>query len=189
MTCTITVSQFDRLNAALTNAKHIAAEQVRIAKADAETRAELLELFLEIGLDNKSVPGLTTAVTTTVNINEKAAFDWAMQDENYLHAAPIVNVKAAATGSVLALFKDDAKRAGVFELNKTGYKKAVREGMFVGIPFDGIVESISVKLKEEDIQTGPALLGKFNIVTDDEAEGRKGIAEMQQVAAELAEAV
>lgn len=176
MSLQITESQYDRLQTALANAQRIAQAQAELEKQDAENRALLLELFNETGASNKDIPGIELAVTTDIKFDDTEALTWALNDANYMQAASILNVRASATGSVLAMVKDDPKRAGFFEVNKTGYKKAAREGLFIGLPITGEVTTQVLRLTKKDLLSGDALRAKFEVVPDPEPEAEQELA-------------
>jgi hypothetical protein len=166
----ITELQLDRLNAALNDAKRLAAEKLDLERRDKDNRAALNDIFEEIGLDNKTVPGLSKSVRTSVQIDENAVLAYALDDANFPHAAPLLTVRKDAVGVVIAAAMNDDRLKGVFELDKTGAQKAAREGTHVGLPHGEPQEMAVIALRPQDIVTGEALAAKFTIVPDIEFE-------------------
>lgn len=166
----ITASQLADLDALLREEQADAKTEALLKTRKEERRAKLLAIMEDAGFDNKSIPGVLIKTTTDVVINESEILAWAMQDENYMHAAPIVNVKKEAVGGVLVLVKDDPKRNGFFEVDKTGAKRAAREGTYVGFPIVGATEERSVSITLKDVVTGDALAAKFTVVPEIEFE-------------------
>lgn len=167
MSFVITASQLDRLNAALATAKAVAARKELLDKDDRANRAELTALYTEIGLDNKIVSGLSLSVRTTIQIDESAVLAYALDDANFPHAAPLLNVRKDAVGVVISAAMQDERLKGVFELDKTGAQKAAREGTHVGLPHGEPVEVPTVVIRPQDIVTGDVLASKFVVVADD----------------------
>jgi len=166
MTFQITASQLDRLSSALDTAKAIAKVKEDIDKSDRANRAELTALYNEIGLDNKAVSGLSLSVRTTIQIEESAVLAYALDDANFPHAAPLLNVRKDAVGVVISAAMQDERLKGVFELDKPGAQKAAREGTHVGLPHGEPVEVPTIVIRPQDIVIGSALAAKFTVVAD-----------------------
>lgn len=162
----ISTSQLDRLSAALNDARRIAADKNDLDRRDKDNRAALNDLYAEIGLDNKIVPGLSLSVRTTIQIDENAVLAYALDDNNFPHAAPLLTVRKDAVGVVIAAAMNDDRLKGVFELDKPGAQKAAREGTHVGLPHGEPVEVPTVVIRPQDIVTGEALAAKFVVVAD-----------------------
>ncbi len=159
----ITTLQLARLNDALRDALQIAAEKDALDKRDKDNRAALTELYREIGLTNKAVPGLSLSVRTSILIDENAVRQYALADANFPHAAPPLKVRKDAAGVVIAAAMNDQRLKGVFELDKTGAEKAAREATHVGLPHGEPAATEVTALKPQDTLTGEALAAKFAV--------------------------
>jgi hypothetical protein len=166
----INAQQLARLNAALSDALAISAEKEALDKRDKDNRATLTELYREIGLNNKIVPGLSLSVRTAIQIDENAVLAYALDDSNFPHAAPLLKVRKDAVGVVIAAAMNDNRLKGVFELDRTGAEKAAREATHVGLPHGEPVATEVIALKPQDIVTGEALAAKFTVVPEIEME-------------------
>lgn len=166
----ITASQLARLNAALADAHRVAEQKAQLEAEDRAAREALTELYAELGLDNKAVPGLSQSIRTTIQIDENAVLAYALHNANFAHAAPLLKVRKDAVGVVISAAMNDDRLKGVFELDKTGAEKAAREGSHVGLPHGEPVEIPTIVLKPRDFVTGEMLAAKFIVVADPEAE-------------------
>jgi hypothetical protein len=163
----ITESQLATLDAIMREELADAELETKLKERKEVRRASLLAVMEAAGFDNKALAGVTIRTTTDVTINEPEVLAWAMQDDNYMHAAPVLSLKKAALGSVLALVKDDPKRVGFFEVDKTGAKRAAREGSYVGFPIVGQTEERVIAITLKDVVIGDALAAKFTVMPDE----------------------
>jgi len=161
---TVSASQFDRLNAALAEARRISDKKADIEQQDRDNRALLTELFTEMNLDNKAVSGLSMSVRTTYLIDDNAVLAYALDDANFPHAAPLLNVRKDAVGVVISAAMNDERLKGVFELDKAGAQAAAREGSHVGLPHGEPIIKPTIAIRPLDIVTDHLLAGKFEIV-------------------------
>jgi len=169
----ITTTQFEHLNALLQERRLIDLEKADLDQRDAGNRTAILNLMDEIGLDNRAVPGVMVKVTTDVQIDESEVLAWALADANFAHAAPVLTVSKNAIGIVIEKAMHDERLKSVFEMDKTGAKKAAREGMYLDMPVAGVQESRSVAITSRSLKTGDELAECFTVVepveTEDEA--------------------
>jgi hypothetical protein len=168
---TITESELKALDAALKDAADIDLQERTLADRKASNRAAIVSvvetLSIPDDLRNKVIPGISFQHRTTPRLDEQAVLEFALKPENFAHAAPLLKVRQDSVGMVISAAMQDDRLRAIFEVNMAGAQAAVRTGSHVGLPVGGIDEAVIVAVKAKDLQFGPALADKFDVVPDD----------------------
>lgn len=172
-TKTITESEFAALVKLLQETAELEREEARLQQRIDANRAAWLEMTANVNLisdgDKMPAPGVTIATTTKVNYDPAQAYEWATQDHNFPLAGVLLKVRDEAIPNVIALAMNDPKYRAWFELNKTGFEKAAREGKLIGMPIAGFEYKPKVSVSGKALKTNAdELRALYTILPDPE---------------------
>lgn len=194
---TITQNELRKLDEALTDAVEIDRLEKALVARKEDNRALLLELGE--GLVDEQTrtvsPGFQISVETVVEFDEKAALIYAKRDDVFAGAASLLTVRPDSVGvlvgmtlqfqnalALLATMPETDETAAlkalfssvnlknIFEVNKTGYKAAVRDEIFSDIPYTSKAPRSTVRITAKAVKTGDELAKEFTVIeTETEA--------------------